>query len=66
MILIHLSHVKGFAFERQARFLETRITQIGKIRRQTCRCPPCRYPVPISGPAKLMGQCLALLHKNDA
>ena len=37
MILIHLSHIKSFAFECQARFLETRVTQIGKTGRQTCR-----------------------------
>ena len=35
MVLIHLSHVKGFAFKRQARFLETRVTQAGKAGRQT-------------------------------
>ena len=57
MILIHLSHVKGFAFERQARFLETRITQIGKTKASNLSLPPCRYPVPIS-PANLMGSLM--------
>ena len=57
MILIHLSHVKGFAFERQARFLETRITQIGKIRRQTCRCHLVDIPSRLR-PANLMGSLM--------
>lgn len=54
MVLIHLSHVKSFAFQCQTRFLETRVTQSGKTGCQT----RCRHFVKISSrlrTANLMG-----------